>query len=253
VFADNGDLLAGLSEDMARRVAAAWTRQPIAAARFEGVIREADQWTVNGIFRTHGALMKYAWPDGQETYVSPLTAEVVQHTTRSSRIGAYAGAIPHWIYFAPLRRNGPLWGKVVIGVSAIGTFVSLLGMIIGLSRYSPSKRYRTADGSSSFPYSGQKRWHAVLGLVFGTFACTWAFSGMMSMDPFPGLAESAPAAQRFRKALRGPLRRMGAFADRDPREALAIAAALKVKELEFASFLGEPSYLATEAPTRSLI
>ena len=51
--------------------------------------------------------------------------------------------------------------------------------------YSPSKRYRYAGMPSSIPYRGQKRWHTVLGLIFGVATITWAFSGMLSMDPFP--------------------------------------------------------------------
>ena len=51
--------------------------------------------------------------------------------------------------------------------------------------YSPSKRYRNAGVATSIPYRGQKRWHMVLGLIFGLGAVTWAFSGMLSMDPFP--------------------------------------------------------------------
>jgi len=120
--------------------------------------------------------------------------------------------------------------------------------------YSPFRRYRTRDGLTSLPYTGQKRLHAILGLVFGLFTCTWAFSGMMSMDPVSWLCGvRRRLRKRFSEALRGRQIQISAFADRPPREALSLAAELKVKELEFTSFAGEPSYLVTEAPGRSLI
>lgn len=240
VFADTGELLATISEEMGGRIAAAMAQQPVGAAKFEGTIREADQWTVNGTFRAHGPLLKYTWPDGQEVYVSPGTAEAVQHTTRGSRIGAYFGAIPHWIYFTPLRKNSKLWNAVVVWSSGIGTVVAILGMIVGLWRYSPFKGYRLRDGISSVPYIGQKRWHAILGLIFGTFACTWVFSGMMSMDPVPALNEVPP-----RLALRAGQVPPAAFAARHPREVLA---GLPIKEVELLIVAGEAFYLAVEAP-----
>jgi hypothetical protein len=81
---------------------------------------------MNGVFRLYGPLRKYGWPDGEETYVSPVTAEVVQHTMRGSRMGAYFGAIPHWLYFAPLRRHRELWAQVVIWSSGVATIAALL-------------------------------------------------------------------------------------------------------------------------------
>ena len=42
------------------------------------------------------------------------SGDVVQYTTTGSRLGAYVGAIPHWLYFTPLRKHGPEWSRVVI-------------------------------------------------------------------------------------------------------------------------------------------
>ena len=127
-----------------------------------------------------------------------------------------------------------------------------LGVVIGAWMYSPSKRYRYAGMPSSIPYRGQKRWHTVLGLIFGVATITWAFSGMLSMDPFPsretggGLLERGIDQHVLTDALRGraPL---AAFAARDPRDVLTRLGA-PVKQLELTSFAGEPIYLATLAP-----
>jgi len=107
VYADDARPVTEFPREMRDRVASAWTGQPALAARVEPV-QAVDQWTVGGTFRSLQPLWKYTWPDGEEVYVSEATGEVAQYTTRSSRIGAYLGAIPHWLYFTPLRKNGRL-------------------------------------------------------------------------------------------------------------------------------------------------
>ncbi len=135
-----------------------------------------DQWTVGGLYYNYEPLTKYSWPDGQQVYIPSATGEVVQSTTSASRFLAYLGPIPHWLYFTPLRKNPRLWSRIVIWLSGLATAVALLGLFAGLSLYSPSRR---------IPFTGTKRLHMILGLFFGFLACTWAFSGMLSMDPFP--------------------------------------------------------------------
>jgi hypothetical protein len=103
-----------------------------------------------------------------------------------------------------------------------------------------------------------KRWHAILGLLFGLATCTWAFSGNLSMDPFPKLLGDTPGrenvANRIQKILHGGPLDITAFRPKHPREALAqVGSALQVMELEFSFFAGEPIYLAREAPYRSRI
>jgi hypothetical protein len=250
VYADSGEVQTDVTPELMRRVAAAWTGQPAGAAHVESV-EEVDQWTVGGVFR-EAPLWKYSWPDGQQVYVSENTGEVVQYTTTGSRIGAYVSAIPHWLYFTPLRKHGLEWSRVVIWSSGIGTFAALLGIAIGLWMYSPSKRYRNRGVATSIPYRGQKRWHTLFGLLFGLGAATWAFSGMLSMDPFPSPSGGPPGGRRgpgvgnIPQALRGRVE-MPAYSAKHPREALAQVSHLQVKELELASFVGDPIYLATLA------
>jgi hypothetical protein len=252
IYADDGRQETEFSSDQALRTAAAWTGQPASAAHFAGPITEEDQWTVSGAYYPLRPLWKYTWPDGQEVYVSSVTGEVVQHTTRGSRIGAYFGAIPHWLYFTPLRKNQPMWSNIVIWLSGVGALNGLFGLVIGAWMYSSTKRYGSPGRATGSPYRGQKRWHHVLGLVFGLIICTWAFSGMLSMDPFDW--ESRGETSRFSAALRGQRFELSAFASKPPSEALAaVAADLQVKELNLTSFRGEPVYLAIESPQRSRI
>ena len=250
VHADTGDPVEEIPAAMARRIASEWTGQPAAAA-LQSTLDAQDQWTVSEEFSALRPFWKYRWPDGEEVYVSQVTGEVAQYTTRGSRLGAYLGAIPHWLYFTPLRRRGSLWNRVVVWSSGAGTIVSLLGLTVGLLLYSPSqKRYRFPRGRSGIPYAGQKRWHTILGLIFGLVTCTWVFSGMLSMDPF-GWEEGARTA--VGRTLRGRPSLPG-FAAKSPAEALRQAASgLRVKELDLASFSGEPVYVASESPGRSLV
>lgn len=251
VYADTGEQQTEVSTAMMQRIASAWTGQSAHAARVEAV-EDVDQWTVQGALRTLRPLWKYSWPNGEQLYIAQASGEVVQYTTTASRIGAYVGAIPHWLYFTPLRKHQPQWSRFVIWSSGIGTLVAIFGLLVGVWTYSPSKQYRDAGTPTSLPYRGPKRWHAVLGLIFGVAAATWAFSGMLSMDPFP--TRTGPTSGEGRRgggdgisqALRGGIS-LAAFAAKHPRQALAQLPSPGVRELELTSFAGEAVYVATVA------
>ena len=241
VYADTGATQGDISKDLMARVASAWTGQAATAAAIEPI--DVDQWTVQGSVRSLKPLWKYSWANGEQVYVSQTSGEVVQYTTRMSRLGAYLGPIPHWLYFTPLRKHQLAWTRVVIWSSGIGTGAAILGLAIGIWMYSPVKRYRSATGTTSIPYRGQKRWHMVLGLIFGLGAATWAFSGMLSMDPFPLGNARRGARGAMPSALRGGV--PVAALDMNPQDALARLPNERVKELELTSFDGQPVYLAT--------
>jgi len=243
VYADSGVPRSDVSMPLMARIARAWTGQPGPAATVESI--DVDQWTVAGSFRTLRPLWKYSWPNGDQVYVSQQSGEVVQYTTTASRLGAYLGPIPHWLYFTPLRIHQAPWSRVVIASSAIATMAAALGIFVGIWMYSPAKRHRYAGATSSIPYHGLKRWHMVLGLIFGLGAVTWAFSGLLSMDPFPALTARQNDDAAIPLALRG-----GVLADAltvNPRDVMGRLAGQRVKELEITSFGPEPIYLATSS------
>jgi hypothetical protein len=240
VCADTGARQDAFPPELNLRTAAAWSGQPASAARVAEVT-EPDQWTLEGGLRSLRPLWKYSWPNGDQVYVSENTGEVVQFTTRSSRFFAHLGPIPHWLYYTPLRKNGPLWSKVVIWVSGIATMAALMGLVVGLMMYSPSRRI-------SIPYTGQKRLHHILGLFFGIVACTWAFSGMLSMEPFPLSSGRPQGGRSIAAALRGKRPPLSQYAAKPPQEVLAqLGPAFQVKQLELSSFASEPLYVATGA------
>lgn len=46
------------------------------------------------------------------------------------------------------------------------------------------RRTRPFQWSQAIPYRGWMRWHYILGAGFGVIVLTWAFSGLMSMEPW---------------------------------------------------------------------
>ena len=163
VYADDGTVQRVVDKAMVDRAAARWAGRPLSEARKE-TVEEVNQWTVGGL-RAQLPLNKYSWPDGQQVYVNGNTAEVVQYTTTSSRLWAYLGAIPHWLYFTPLRKHQPEWFSFVVWSSLIGTVSPrCIGVVVAVWMYSPRKRYRHAGAPTSIPYKGWKRWHTIVGL-----------------------------------------------------------------------------------------
>ena len=249
VYADTGEEQTEVSSEMRHRIAAAWTGQPTDQASLESV-EEVDQWTVSGRLRNLRPLYKYSWPDGQQVYIAGHSGEVVQYTTFGTRLAAHVSAIPHWIYYTPLRKNQRAWVRFVVWTSGIGTISAIIGIVIGAWMYSPKRKYRLAGKPTGIPYRGQKRWHTILGLIFGIATVTWTFSGMLSMDPFPSL-QSPPPAQSAgddsdtdsRPSVADGLRGRVAMADFEsvhPRDLLAKVPSLDVRELEYTSFAGRP-------------
>ena len=262
VFADNGEQQPEVTHALSDQTASSWTGIPVSLASVEENTEE-DQWTVPQSYRQHRPMLKYSYPDGQQVYVSGSTGEVVQYTTTASRFWAWTGAIPHWLYFTQLRKNGPAWTQTVIWSSGIGTVASLIGMLIALWLYSPSRKYRYAGQPARVPYSGQKRWHTIFGLLFGLTCTTWAFSGMMSMDPFPIRSGGAIGSEgrgkgrttpRIPAALAGGRLNLADFSARSPQDALRLVAGqIPVKELQLVRFAGDPVYLAVDEQQRSRI
>jgi len=253
VRADTGDGRTAVSQPTLDRIASTWTGQPATAADVQ-TMTDVDQWTVQASARRLLPLIRYSWPNGEVVYLDEDTGEVAQYTTTASRLRAYLGPIPHWLYFTPLRKHPALWTAVVVWSAALATVAAMVGLVVGVARYSPARRYRVDGRPSAVPYRGSKGWHAVLGLVFGTAAATWAFSGMLSMEPFPrrGAGGDGGSGMSVADALMGAVD-LAAFDARPPQEALTRLGGTPVKELALSSFRGQPMYLATLAGGRTMV
>jgi hypothetical protein len=189
VFADNGEVLDQIGQPEALRIANSFTKLPAEKLSYAGEITEPDQWTLEN--RRALPLQKIVVHDDESThlYISEETGEVDVLTTRGSRLLAWFAAIPHWMYFTPLRANGAVWRQVVLWTSGIGAVLACLGLALAFTQYAT-------------PYAGWMRWHYISGVAFGVFALTWVFSGLLSMEPF-FWASGGGTGNRIPQALRG--------------------------------------------------
>ena len=181
VLADTGDRLDVLGGVEARAIASRFVDRPPNDLSDVATLSDVDQWTLGQ--GRQMPLYRFAVNDeaGTEVYVSGRTGEVTMLTTRRSRALAWAGTIPHWLYFAALRTNQPLWYRIVVWTSALACVLAVLGLILAVTQF---RRQRPFALSTAIPYAGWMRWHYITGAVFGVFTLTWAFSGLLSMEPF---------------------------------------------------------------------
>jgi hypothetical protein len=156
---------------------------------------ERDQWTVGDAGEGNRPLFHYAFGDPARTelYVSSTTGEVVLWTTGWQRFWNWFGAVPHWLYFTELRKDGPVWAQIVIWTSIVGGFLTILGLYLGIAQIKAGKSGRLS------PYRGWFYWHHIAGLLFGIITLTWVVSGTFSMNPW-GFLEDGGGDERIRVA-----------------------------------------------------
>ncbi len=222
----------------AGRAAVAGSAAVSGAPRLMGKV-DFDQWTLAGVSPEERPLYRFQLRDGRggELYVSSSTGRAVQLTTRRERFWNWLGAVPHWLYFADLRRRAWLWSQVVIYTSLLGCFLAATGLYVGVRQLvcRPAARWS--------PYRGLNLWHHLAGLLFGPFVLTWVLSGLLSMNPW-GLMESAGGGPE-RARLRGaPI--TGAEL-RAALQALAAAAPAGVVSIESAPLAGRLFVIARDA------
>ena len=185
----DADAAQSIARDAAPRVAG----RPATPA-FTGAV-QTDQWTVGRLVRDR-PLYRFELDDPARTilYVSGTTGRVVHWTTATQRFWNWLGAIPHWLYFADLRSDVALWSEIVIWTSIIGTFLTVVGLYIGISQLR-----LTSKGKLS-PYRGWFYWHHMIGLVFGIVTLTWVVSGLISMNPWGFLDSRRGGGEQSRVA-----------------------------------------------------
>jgi hypothetical protein len=237
VFADTGERFRTANPEQALTAAAHFVNQPAAALSFVETVTEPDQWTIT----ESGSLPldRYDVDDGRGTrvYFSRRSGEVELVTDRNSRLLAWAGAIPHWFYFTPLRTNQPLWYWTVVWVSVAGCVLAVLGLILAFTQFRRSKPFRL---SASIRYRGWMRWHYYTGAVFGLLALTWVFSGLLSMEPFDWTTASGMRLPR--NDLQGGALELERYAVGEPAFAAALDGATPL-EIELMRIQAEPYYL----------
>jgi hypothetical protein len=239
VFADTGEVLEELSMAQSRDVAARFARVGRHQLHHVRTLHEVDQWTL----QTRLPLHKFRVDDqaGTELYVQPQTGEVAMMTTRRARGLAWVSTIPHWMYFTALRTNQPLWYQIVVWTSALACVLAVLGLILGLTQFRRTKPFRLA---ASIPYSGSMRWHYISGVVFGVFTLTFAFSGLVSMEPWAWT--NAPGLELPRDVLTGGPADLSRFSALDAATWNRVLDGRAAKEIEFARMMDEHYFIVRQ-------
>jgi hypothetical protein len=241
VFADTGDLLEEVDRAGATRIASRFMNLPEENLQYVELVTRPDQWTIAQGRQMPQHRFRVNDADHTELYVSAALGEVSVLTTRKSRTLAWIGTIPHWFYFAALRRNQPLWYQIVVWTSALGCALAILGLALGVTQFKGRRPFRFASFSSYIPYSGWMRWHYITGVIFGVFTLTWVFSGMLSMEPF-GWGTNPGLALRRDTMTGGPVD-LSRFPHMDPDAWARLLDGRAIKEVEFARIQDDPYYV----------
>ena len=217
--------------------------------------RRVDQWTVQTRLRDLQPLYKFSFPNGSRS-TSLRTPARSSSTRQRLALGAYVGAIPHWLYFTPLRKHGAEWSKSSSGrrASAPARRSSALSLASGCIR----RRKSTATRARRRAFRTVVRSAGTcLGLVFGlarrrgrsAACCRWirfrggrTAGGRWRADRERRHGRSG----RIRAALHGEMS-LEAFARQASEGRAGAARRSQVKELQLTSFMGTSGYLATLA------
>lgn len=251
VYADTGERLSAFSIPEAEQVARAFAPEHASTLAHDARLELPDQWTLSSALRPLLPLHRVDLGDeaGTMLYVSGQTGEPVMKTTRRARLWGYLGAVIHWLYFTPLKRNGQLWVDVVVWTSLAGCLMCASGLLWGLWRFSPLSRYRLKREPARSPYAGFMKWHHYAGLFFGLTTFTWIFSGLMSMTPWDWSPGNSPTRQQREAATGGPLRLEAVTLARIHESVEVFSRAFRPKEIEVAQFRGEPFAVAYRPPS----
>jgi hypothetical protein len=203
-----------------------------------------DQWTMT--LTRQLPMYKVAIDDGAGThlYVSAELAEVVQVTTRGSRALAWVSTIPHFLYFKSLRLATSAWQNVMVWASVLACVLAVLGIVLGVVQLRRSRPH--------IRYSGWMKWHHLTGLVFGGLTLTWAFSGLVSMEPWDWTLRDE-VEKSIEQAFNSETLDLGKFQPFDASAWSGILGGRALKEVEFTNILDEPHYIARTSPDATWI
>lgn len=174
--ADSTETLPVIDGKRIRETASLWCTAPVEKV---DTLYTLDQWIPFGNLKKEFPIYKFHFADQErhQLYISSKSGEVLQYTDKDSRLWAWLGAIPHWVYFTSLRQDAELWIKVVVWLSGIGCIMCIAGIYLGVRDFRLARKRKLASPYKKFWY----KWHHIIGTVFGLFVLTFTFSGMMSL------------------------------------------------------------------------
>ena len=251
VYADTGEpAQAPVTAEQAVELIRNWVPEHAATVRYDARLEDSDQWTLQSAQRNQMPLHRIALDDEANTYyyVAEETGNIAMKTDRESRFKGFWSGVLHWVYFVPLRKQTFWWNQFIIWGSFVGGVMCLTGLVAGIWRLSPSRRFRQKGEASYSPYSGWMRWHHYAGLLFGLLSFTFVLSGAFSVNPF-GMFSGTPVTREQREVVTG-----GSPIGIEPitLEALRVGVAaltqsFPVKEIDLMQFRGE-QYLIANKP-----
>ena len=192
---ETGDLLPPISPPGALAIAEAFARQK--ATGVSGPL-DYDQWIVHQRFDPFRPLYRVRLADADQTdlYISARTGEVLQRTNVRQRAWNWCGAVIHWLYFTPLRKNWSAWNQVVWWLSLVALLSSAVGTWLGFMR---TLANRAAGRKGLSPFRGWMRWHHIIGLFASVLVITWMLSGWLSMDHGRFFSHAEPSPEQARQ------------------------------------------------------
>jgi hypothetical protein len=252
IYADTGELVpvTGADREQALDIIRTWVPEHAATVRYDKYLEDSDQWTLQSAQRNQMPLHRVALDDDAATfyYVSEGSGEIAMKTDRVSRFKGFLSGVLHWVYFPPLRKHGNAWTQFIIWGSIVGGVMCLTGLVAGIWRLSPSRRFRQKRQASHTPYSGMMRWHHYSGLLFGVVSFTWIISGAISVNPWGmfSAGRGAGLSQQDRAVLTGGRLKLDDVSVESLRAGLdAIRTHFEPKEIEVQQFRGKPYMTAT--------
>ena len=242
-FADTGELMPELDPVRAHEVASRFMDVAAERVRYGELLTRSDQWTISQ--RGQLPFYKLSIDDerGTQLYVSPESGEVTLLTTRASRALAWVSAIPHWLYFTPLRVRQTLWTNTILWTAGLGCVLAILGITLGILQFRFTRPFRWSRIGSYIPYTGWMRWHYITGLAFGILALTWVFSGLLSMEPLGWASGPGLSTGELRRALIGGPLETSAFPPIGGDAWDALLPGRSIKEITYRRILGEPYFM----------
>src|SRR5688572_10648679 len=128
MFGDDGSTLEPLDSARALRLAGSLFPEHAASMRHDRRLGSPDQWTLESRASLPAHRIRLGDADDTWIYIDERTGELILTATRGERRSAYLSAVPHWLYFTPLRRHGPFWSGLVIALSLAGCVLTLSGL-----------------------------------------------------------------------------------------------------------------------------
>ena len=250
VYADTGEAVrTGANALQAVEIIRRWAPEHAATVTYDARLEDSDQWTLQSAQRNQMPLHRIAVNDeaGSYYYVSEETGEIVMKTDRESRIKGFLSGVLHWVYFIPLRKQTYWWNQFIIWGSFAGAVMCLTGLVVGIWRLSPGRRFRQKGQNSYTPYSGLMRWHHYSGLIFGLLSFTFVISGAFSVNPY-NMFSGTPMSREQREVVTGRARGLEPITLDALRAGIAaINGSFPVKEIDLMQFRGE-QYLTANRP-----